>query len=502
MRQAAVQAGRNMLYLWGERCSVEETTMESPWGGMANRTMRAFHLPSLVVGVWKDGQEQYFAKGRRGSLVGGVNRDTVYPIASASKSFIATAVCMLAQEGRLELDAPVVRYLPDFAMYTPEMTAALTVRDTLCHCCGLPRHDVTLITCENLTLEEMVRRVRYLQPAWPMHARFCYQNHMFAVASLLVQRVAGMPWGQFVRQRIFAPLGMGRSHTGSFEYRAADGNYARPRANLKGLNLPMRAMNTDSTGAAGSINASVRDLLQWVKVHLGSGLTEDGKQLFTAETAGLLHGCQTAIGPGQMLPYSLGEVSEPHYGLGWFVERFRGEKLVHHGGTLNGYKSLMGFMPRQGFAFAILCNLNGTQACNALGYALCDWALGRQGTDWDGRFLGIAAERAAVAKANYRKNTAPPQAAPNPAGCAGRYTNGAYGTLAVTQKGGGLRLALEEVQGGARLVPSAEDEFAIAIPLAGMAMPCRFERENGRAVRFLARLEPDLEDYVPFQRVE
>ena len=472
--------------------------MTTDWESLVNRCADAFRLPSVAAGIYTGGKECFITRGRAGICGKPVTPDTVYPIASASKAFIATAVMLLQERDLLDLDAPVARYLPDFALYTQELTDNLTVRDMLCHRSGLPRHDLTLYICQNVPLEEMVRRMRYLQPAWPLRQRFCYQNHMFAAVSLLVERVTGVPWGQYVEEAIFKPLGMERSYT-LFHDSRWDDNYARPLAMLGGLKLPIKAMNTDSTGSAGSISGSCRDMLRWAQVNLLSGVS--GKQVISKYASAQLHGQQMPIKPGEMLPYELPEVDGCSYGLGWFVEHFRGEKLVHHGGTVSGYKSLVGFMPEKDFAFVILCNANNTLACTALGYALCDAALGVPDATWFERYIEIQRQRASKAKQLYRERMQKPDVKPNQQGCAGRYANGAYGVVRIAKKGRRFSLEMEGQTGKAVLAPSRADEYVLNIPMAHMALPCRFERKDGIVTALEARFEENLETYIPFARL-
>lgn len=464
------------------------------------RAARDFKLPSISVGVYHQGKEYYYSLGRIGSFGQKADADTVYPIASASKAFIAAAVMMLAEADKLDLDAPVTTYLPDFKMYTPKRTAELTMRDGLCHRSGLPRHDITLFTNQQTSLRDMVAKIQYLEPAWPARTRFCYQNHMFGLASLLVEQVAGMPWGDFVRQRIFAPLGMTRSHTRYLAYTDVDNNYARPRIGVMGFNLPGKMMDPDSTGCAGAISTSVRDLLQWAKTNLNKGAYSDTGRLFSEQSANELHGRQMPIQPGEMSPYAIEEVTGQYYGLGWFVEQYRDVPVVHHGGTLFGFKSIVGFIPGRDFACAILVNKDSSQAPSALCYSLFNTVLGLDDIDWNARFTGLFAQRVADAKSKYKAAVAPPAQKPRVDGCAGNYHNPAYGTFGVEEKGG--KLLMRNLGTKLTFYPSTQDEYALASPLMGVAFPCRFRRESDAVTGLDVKLEPDLDSYIPFARVE
>jgi CubicO group peptidase (beta-lactamase class C family) len=476
--------------------------MNKDFEAAVRATRDAFRPQTFAVGIWHGGEEQYFAFGRVSPRTARADEDTVFPIASVSKSFIAACAWMLAEEGKIDMSAPVARYLPDFSMHTEEMTRQLTVRDAMCHCCGLPRHDIMLFTRADFTLEETVRAIRWLQPAWPMRARFGYQNHMYAAISLLVERVSGMPWGDFVKNRVFEPLGMSRSHAAPFAYRDADDNYARPRTQKNGRNYPIQPENTANGGCAGSISASARDLLQWAKLNLRQGLLPGGGRLLSARATSQLHGEQTPIRPGEMGPVQFDEITDAHYGMGWFVERFRGERFVQHGGTVRGYRCLAGFLPEKDFAFAALANANGSALTEAVGRKLCDIRLGRGGADWDGRFLEIVAKRREDELSQYRAiiEPPPPGQAPEPSGLSGRYENKAYGVFTVKERGGRLQLGASNVK-PMRILPSKRFGWAADLPDAPLALPCRFEAEGGRAVRLLMHLDKDLPAPIAFERL-
>ena len=477
--------------------------MSSWFEAEARATQQAFRVQTFAAGVWLNGKEEYFAGGRVSPKTPRADTDTIFPIASVSKAFIATAVLMLAEEGVVDISSPMTRYLPDFAMYTDEMTRNLTVRDAMCHCCGLPRHDITLYTRENLNLEQFVGIVRYLPPAWPMYERFGYSNHMFAAISLLVVKVAGMPWGDFVEKRIFEPLGMRRSYTGSFSYCGADDNYARARILRNGANRPVAPINIDYCGSSGSISTGIRDLLQWVKLNLRGGILPGGDRLYSEHASSLLFGKQTRIKQGERYPYELNEITDSYYGFGWGVDRFRGERLIQHAGAIDGYRSFAGFMPDKDFAFAIFANSSESYACEALGRKLCDICLGYEGEDWNARHLEIASTLEESSRNRYVQMTEPPAVPPDIRGLAGRYENKAYGVFAVKANSSGLTVRIEGVERikPMPLLPSKHFEWVIDLPLDWMALPCRFEIQGGRADRMLVHTDDDLREPMVFERL-
>ncbi|MDR3307914.1 MAG: serine hydrolase [Coriobacteriales bacterium] len=459
---------------------------------------RRLHLPSACVGVSLAGEDRFYATGHRAFLIKRANTHTVYRLASCSKAFIATAVMLLQEEHLLDIDEPVVRSLPNFALYCEELTAQVTPRDMLSHRTGLPRHDISSFANQQRTLAQMAEKVRYLEPAYGLRERFHYQNHMYGVLSLLVERVQDRPWGQFVQERILEPLGMSRTYTSCAAPRAADDNYARPLVRVGRINLPYLTSNDDSTGGAGSLSASVRDLLCWAKANLGRGNFE-GREVFPPQIFTQLHAPQTPLHEGEFSPVSLPFVSHTAYALGWFTEHYHGELLVYHGGTIFGFKSMVGFLPEHDFAFAILINQDATVACDALARTLCDKVLGVAPYDWVSQCEQAKAAVSAQKRQEIERLTAAPETTPSREGLAGRYGHPAYGTVEVTQRGN--RLALRTAGLSLALKPSRVAEFAVYSKLAAMAFPCYFERRDGTATALLIKLDEDLESYIRFERL-
>jgi CubicO group peptidase (beta-lactamase class C family) len=409
------------------------------------------HLPTVAVGIAQgQGQEQQFVvRGRLGLGRQRADINTVYRIASASKAFIATSLMLLCDTGRLSLDEPIRSYLPDFRMFNDELSSQLTVRDALCHRSGLPRHDIQTFTTQDDSLEQLVHKLRWLEPAYGLRERFHYQNHMYGVLSLLLQRlnVQGVGWGEFVDKHIFALLRMTRSHTRSDAAGTFDDNWARSRTLLTKplrLNIPFIAMRTDNAGGAGSLCCSVRDLLAWGSLNLQRGRWQ-GRQLMPTHIFDELHSPQMPIGPGEMRAYTLPHTSDEYYGLGWFIERHRGERLVYHGGSYFGYRSIVGFLPACDLSFVVLTNQDSSCAPEALAYTLCDHVMGAEPFDWTAVLQKALAQTRAQRRQRNSKVLAAPAASRRAAdvrGLEGSYAHPAYGTITVRRCGARLSLAI------------------------------------------------------------
>jgi len=174
--------------------------------------MARFEVPGLSVAIVKDG-EVVLAKGygvRRLGSSPSVDASTLFGIASNTKVFTATALGILVEEGKLEWDAPVVRYLPSFQMYDPWVTRHITVRDLLVHRSGLGlgAGDLMFWPPTTFTRPELVERLRYIPPATSFRSTYAYDNVLYPVAGEVIAAVSGMSWEDFVATRILAPVGM------------------------------------------------------------------------------------------------------------------------------------------------------------------------------------------------------------------------------------------------------------------------------------------------------
>src|SRR5215471_5445700 len=215
---------------------------EAPLQGFdeyVNKALKDWEVPGVGVAIVKN-DKVVLAKGYGVRKLGDpapVNERTLFAIGSSTKAFTAAALALLVDEGKIKWDDPVVKHLPGFQLYDPYVTRELTVRDLLCHRSGLERGDA-LWFGTNYDRGEILRRVRYLKPSWSFRSTFGYQNIMFLAAGQIVQAVTGISWDDFVKQRIFAPLGMSSSVTSTLPLRNLD-NVATPHAKLDGKVVPI-----------------------------------------------------------------------------------------------------------------------------------------------------------------------------------------------------------------------------------------------------------------------
>lgn len=398
-------------------------------------------VPGLAIAIVKD-DKIVFAKGYGVRKLGDsapVNERTIFAIGSETKAFTAAALALLVDAGKLKWDDPVIKHLKDFQLYDPYVTREITIRDLLCHRSGLDRAD-WLDDGTPFDRDEILRRLRYQKPAWSFRSRFGYNNQMFIAAGQIIPAVTGKSWDDFVKERFFAPLGMTSSSTSITALKNFD-NVAMPHAKSEGEVRPIAWALIDNSGPCGSINSSVVDMAQWLRLQLGQGSYGDQKLL----SLGAIEEMRT---PQMTVPLEAGmpDANFLSYGLGWFLHDYHGRKAITHGGNVSGMVASLGMIPEEKLGVAILSNLStGNILPEALLYRVFDAYLGLPAQDWSARKLALlrilqarqktAAAQAEAARVKNTKTSLPLTA------YAGTYRSDLYGTVKVTEEQGLLRLS-------------------------------------------------------------
>jgi CubicO group peptidase (beta-lactamase class C family) len=409
------------------------------------KAIKDWKVPGIAIAIVKDTSVVY-AKGFGVREVGkpdAVTPRTLFAIGSSSKAFTAASIAMLVDEGKLKWDDPAARHVTNFQMYDPYVTRELTVRDLLSHRSGLSRGDLVWYGSD-LSRDEIVHRARFLAPTWSLRSTFGYQNIMYITAGQAIQQVSGKSWDDFVAERIFAPLGMAESNT-SVRDLAGKPDVASPHALLDDTLRAVPWRNIDNAGAAGSINSNVLDMAKWVRFQLDSARW-GGKPLIQM---GNFLAMRT---PHTLIPVDTGARRvNPHrhfrsYGLGWFLEDYRGREVVHHGGNIDGMSALVGMMPEERVGFVILTNMNGTGVTSALMYRIFDAFLQAPPTDWSAVTLREVERGRTRAQEAQKRREASRVAGTSPSlpldRYAGAYADSMYGQLQVQAQDGKLHLTI------------------------------------------------------------
>lgn len=370
--------------------------------------LKLWDSPSVSVGIIKDGRVVLCEGFGRRDLEQDLpaTKDTLYQIGSCTKAFTAALVAIMVDQGKLAWDEPLIKYLPEIRFYEDYTSSNVTLRDVLCHRTGLPRHDYSWYG-SNFTKAELMHNLRYLEPNKPIRAKFQYNNYGYILAGYAVERVTGKSWEQCVEEYILQPLGMTRSNM-FVDATTADADHAEPYDRtdpaadmLKGMQkIPFYKMDEEDyekgvgapLGPAGTINSCAEEMLKWVSLHLNNGEFE-GKRIISEASMKELHK------PNMLLPALMDmpqeETKLPSYGLGWFVESYRGYTLVEHGGNINGFSGWTSFIPELNLGVVAYTNMNVSNFHKALAHEVYDYYIGVEGGNWVKRYHDYTAEASA-----------------------------------------------------------------------------------------------------------
>jgi CubicO group peptidase (beta-lactamase class C family) len=412
------------------------------------RAMRTFEVPGIGLAIVKD-NAVVLAKGygvRRLGDPAPVDARTLFGIASNTKVFTATALGLLVEEHRIEWDAPVVRYLPAFAMWDPFVTRELTVRDLLVHRSGLGLGAGDLLWWPESTYDrkEIARRLRFIQPATSFRAAYAYDNVLYLIAGELIEAISGQSWENFITSRILAKAGMTGTNV-RHSAAAGGGNVATPHASIDGNVRPIRPFESDNTNPAGGINSSAEDMAKWLRVQLSGGMLPDGSRLFSAATARQLTAIVTPIPiddpPPELPPLRM---NFHGYALGLDIRDYRGHHVVTHTGGLPGYVSRVAMIPDLNVGVAVLTNQESGGAFDSIGFHILDHYLGAPAFDWiDGYTRVRARMEAGIARAEGLGASAR-DASSKPslplAKYAGTYRDAWYGDISIAEESGRLTI--------------------------------------------------------------
>ena len=262
-----------------------------------------YRMPALAIGVIENNKIVY-SRGFGLMDDNKVSPETVFPIMSCTKAFTATAIGILVDEGKLKWEDKVIRFLPGFRLSDPAVTKQLTIADILSHRSGLESFEGDLLWYgTDYTREEIMRRIRYSPVKNKYRKEYGYQNVMYLAAGQVIEKITGIKWEEFVKERIFTPLEMDSTRTTGYLYNIAP---------------------------AGAIHSNINDMLTWLGLWMNNG-NFNGKQLISKNTVDAITTRHIYISDNKA----------ESYGLGWQIESGKNNKVISHGGGMPGYKSLI-----------------------------------------------------------------------------------------------------------------------------------------------------------------
>jgi CubicO group peptidase (beta-lactamase class C family) len=306
--------------------------------------MEQHGVPGVAMGVFVDGKsfiEGFGITNVEDSLP--VTSHTVFPIASISKTFAATAALRLVEQGKLDLKAPVRKYLPDFRVRDERVSNEVTMWHLLTHTGGWEGQVSGPDRGED-TLRNFVGSIADLMQVAPPEAAWSYNNAGFSIAGRVIEVITGQSINRAIRELVFQPLALDHAGTTAGDFivqRFAAGHTRRDSTTT--LNRPF---SPATSVTAGGIGLCIEDLLRYGVFHLTDGRMQK-PSLLTPASLQLLRTPQVAK-----------QSTDDHIGIGWHLRTVGGLQTASHGGTLSGHILLLEIVPERNFAIAILTNAN------------------------------------------------------------------------------------------------------------------------------------------------
>jgi CubicO group peptidase (beta-lactamase class C family) len=346
-----------LLFLFVANLLAQQTKLQNI-DSFITKAMKDWKMPGFSIAVVKN-DSVIFAKGyglRDITKKDSVDEKTLFVIASCTKAFTTASLARLVDEGKIQWDDPVTKYLPDFQMYDPWVTREITIRDLVTHRSGLATFSGDILWLgSTYDAKEVIRRARFLKPTSGFRSRYGYQNIMFSAAGQIIPAVTDTSWQDYIKTHFLLPLGMKRSDTSISDMIASD-NIAAAHQNHDGKIRTLGYYRVDNVAPAAAINSCAIDMAQWIRLQLGKGLYA-GKRIFSEKESNEMWSNQTPIGA-------------MNYGLGWFISYRNGKKTCNHGGGMPGMISDVTLVPEDNFGFVLLSNLETGMVAAVRSYIL------------------------------------------------------------------------------------------------------------------------------------
>lgn len=366
---------------------------------LVKRAMESTPSVGIAVAVVKDGKKIHSKGYGVRSLEGQekVNEHTLFAIASNSKAFTAATLAILVDEGKLTWEDRVIDHIPEFRMYDDYVTANFNILDLLTHRSGLGLGAGDLMFFPDggdYTISDVVTSFQHQRQVSAFRTKYDYDNLLYIVAGEVVARVSGMPWTDFVQQRIMDPLGMVNSVSTNSRL-GKNANLALPHDSEGEKIVQLPTYDSGLMAAAGGIYASVDDLSQWMLMQLGHGPHAPGaaQQLFSEKQQRQMWRPHTQTG-FTLRPDPRTNQHFSAYGLGWNLADRKGKIMVYHTGGLPGMLSKTILVPELDLGIVILTNsLPGGYAYTSIPEMILDSYMEIEEKDWIQQYAELAKAR-------------------------------------------------------------------------------------------------------------
>lgn len=310
-----------------------------------------------------------------------VTPNTLFAIGSCTKAFTSSLLGILRNENKLDFDKSPENYIPELRFFNRDMDNLITVRDMMCHRTGLPRHDYSWYLFPTDSRDSLMKRIQYQEPSAGIRERYQYNNFMFMLQGLIVEKITGKSWEANVTEQFFRPLGMSASDLSIESMEKSDDAAFGYRLVKDSIIEKADYYHIKAMSPAGSINSSVNDMAKWVITWINGGKFE-GKEIIPASYISEAISSQM-VASGGLPSKEHPDLFLNNYGFGWGMSSYRGHYRVEHGGAIDGFSALTSFFPTDSIGIIVLVNQDGSAIPSIVRNLVADRMLKLSLTDWN-----------------------------------------------------------------------------------------------------------------------
>ena len=285
-----------------------------------------------------------------------VHSDSVFRIASMSKTFAGTSAALLVDQSYQSWDTKLTDLFPSMNLGSQRSSSGITLKHVVSHSTGLMPHSYSNLLDDGVAYDRIKPRFSKIPTVCPPGECYAYQNVVFSLVGDVVEHSTGESYEKFIYEQIFKPLGMVTASVGMQAYLEND-KATQPHLRSRGA---WRTTSTNpayySVAPASGINASIFDMSVWVRANLGAF-----PQVLSADFLAQLHEPIIATPRGNYFNRWSG-LKKAYYATGWRVFDYNGQRVVHHGGGVRGYRSEMAFVPEANIGLVLLFNAESNLA--------------------------------------------------------------------------------------------------------------------------------------------
>ena len=330
--------------------AMTKTTFESAVDKIGNGD----HMVGLAVAIVREGEVSSINTYgvREYGRPEKIDSNTVFRIASLSKTFAATVTGQLIEEKKLSLESPITKFNKNFALRDQAQAESATLSHVLSHRLSLPPYAYDNLLEAGVTPSKILQEMKKVTPICKVGKCYAYQNVGFNMITSAVKDATGQDYAELVNSRLFKPLGMKDASFGKHNL-IASGNWARSHRRSTGFSWVVRDVKQPyyDLPAAGGVNASILDLSKWLSAHMGNAT-----EIISEQTLNMLHTPVVKTHAELRRNKQLGRLTDAYYGLGWRIYTYAGQTVVNHSGSVEGYTAQIAFLPKYDVGIVALSN--------------------------------------------------------------------------------------------------------------------------------------------------